>query len=471
MMTPVPVAVHRWFERGEGWAFDPRCTALLVAALNVLFDRQLKHPEPGPFLVRTAEGVWVGNLEPDSAALDPHVRPGETPILRAALLPYAPDGELEEVVLRDLARLSPRRPGEDAGLALQVSFGGAPEPARKQRRATAETAVAHLPPRVPRLFQPWLAALLLFSALAVAFTRPWTLLRHDPSAPEPTHAEKMASLLRQWGEAVPDESPDLVVGGFFALLAQPSWAADLDNAHPYHAFIRRLPEKPVAVSDSDEAAVREALAVLLAHLRTGPIPDTFDGLLEALDQTLTYENWWQEQGRWGRYTRSGDRPGKTVRDFVARFRRPEPEVTAVAEKMLPLLEKWRVPGFTRAEARQHPDLVCAAFFQLLRKKDFSYRQLRPNHPDTVFVSRLPDEPLDNGRPLMTAAELRAALNRLARQLDPAFAVGTPAGCLKKIEQEMDYKNWRATEGKGQRSYPDEEQRIDGHVAEFAARFK
>jgi len=28
-MIRVPVAVHRWFERGEGWAYDPLCAAPL----------------------------------------------------------------------------------------------------------------------------------------------------------------------------------------------------------------------------------------------------------------------------------------------------------------------------------------------------------------------------------------------------------------------------------------------------------
>jgi hypothetical protein len=110
-------------------------------------------------------------------------------------------------------------------------------------------------------------------------------------------------------------------------------------------------------------------------------------------------------------------------------------------------------------------------FRLLCKKDFSYRQLRPNHPDTVFVGRLPEDPLDDGRPLMTPHELRAALNRLARHLDPTFPGGSPAICLERIDREMDYKAWLATEGKGQRTYTDEEQRIDERVTEFARRFK
>jgi len=235
MMTPVPVAVHRWFAHGEAWAHDPLCAGLLApnpaAALNVLFDRQLKHPEPGPFLVRTGEGVWVGTLEPDGAVLDPRVSPGDTPILRAALLPYAPDGEVQEAVLRELARLSPRHPGEDAGLALAVSFEGTPEAPRPSRP----------PLRIPVSLLAT-AFLLLLAILTVALTRPWQLLGRGSAEPEPSNTAKMAALLRQWGETVPDERADPVVRRFFGLLARPSWAADLDPAaHPYHAFVRRLP--------------------------------------------------------------------------------------------------------------------------------------------------------------------------------------------------------------------------------------
>src|SRR5689334_1668442 len=116
----VAVAVHRWFERGEGWAHNSLCAARcgpdVAGSLNLLFDRQLKHPEPGPFQVQSPNGLWLGWVEPDRAPLDPRVEPDETPILRAALLPRPLDSLAQETVLCDLCLLSPRCPGEDASL-------------------------------------------------------------------------------------------------------------------------------------------------------------------------------------------------------------------------------------------------------------------------------------------------------------------------------------------------------------------
>src|SRR5205823_1495304 len=109
-------------------------------------------------------------------------------------------------------------------------------------------------------------------------------------------------------------------------------------------------------------------------------------------------------------------------------------------------------------------------------KDFGYRQLRPNHPDTVFVDRLPEEPADEGRPLVTAGELRLALHRLLHHLDPGFHPGAPSAgelgaCVDRVGREMDFERWRQTEGKGRRVYPDAEQHIDDSVAAFVRRFK
>ena len=63
-MIRVPVAVHRWFERGEGWAYEPlcaeRCGADRAGTLNALCDHQLKQPEPGGFLLHGQDGVWLG---------------------------------------------------------------------------------------------------------------------------------------------------------------------------------------------------------------------------------------------------------------------------------------------------------------------------------------------------------------------------------------------------------------------------
>src|SRR5262249_19183292 len=139
-----------------------------------------------------------------------------------------------------------------------------------------------------------------------------------------------------------------------------------------------------------------------------------DDLLNELDRAMTYEEWWQSSGRWRRYRAFDTRPGTEVSDLVDRFRRPERDVVAAAERMTELLSRWQVSGLRLADARRHPDQVAAVFFRLLCKRGFTYQQLRPNHPDTVFIDRLPEEPADGGRPTVTSAEMRQGLHELLR---------------------------------------------------------
>ncbi len=478
-MTQAAVAVHRWFERGEGWAFDPHCARLCgadpTAALNALFDRRLKSPEPGDFVqpVEGGEGVWVGRVERDAHPIDPRVKPGDTPILRAALLPYAPDGEVEERVLVALRQLSPLRPGEDPSLVLDVTLDSAPS--RPPRE----------PIRIPA-YVPVVAALLA-AAVGIALLRPWTwsFSRRGPAEPKAAHARQMLVLLRSWGDDLEDSAgrTDAVVARFFGLLSRPAWAARLDaDAHPYHAFVLRLPAQPVSVSDpADEKAVSAALNELLGYvalprINKPTIPATAEDLLPLVEAGMTYDAWWRAAGRWSRYTQRDERPAKEVRDFVGRFRRPEADFVAAAGNLVGLLARWREPGFARSDAEKHPEQVCHAFFGVLTKKGFRFAQLRPNHPDAVFVDRLPEEAVDDGRIVSSAAELRELLHGLLRHLDRSFNPADPANrdvgrCVDLVGREMDFGLWRDTEGKGLRNYTDAAGPIDAAVSEFAGRFK
>jgi hypothetical protein len=469
-MIRVPVAVHRWFERGEGWAYDPLCAARcgpdVAGTLNALLDCQLKQPEAGGFLLRGEDGVWLGWIEPDRAGLDPHLPPGEVPILRAGFLPYAPDGDLEERVLAELRRRSPRQPGEDASLTLEVVLGDEAPATTRPRRSL----------RVPA-WVPVVAALSVLGLVLGVLTRPWSFFSFGASGKP--HVRKMIGRLRQWGDTTFDDSDATrtgpVVSRFFDFLSRPSWSGRLDaDAHPYHAFPLRLPEEPIRPGDpGDESSVRLALGELLDRLGwsvPGGRRVELDELLDNLDRAMTYEDWWRSSGRWRRYRRLDAPLGAEMSDFVDRFRRPEPEVVVAAEKMLELLSRWQVSGLRPADARRHPDQVAAVFFRLLCKKDFTYRQLRPNHPDTVFVDRLPEEPADGGRPMVTAAEWQQALHELLRYLDvDATASSDLARCVERIGRAMDFGHWRQTAG--QREYPDVEQRIDESVRDFARRFK
>jgi hypothetical protein len=478
-MTPVPVAIHRWFERGEGWAYDPLCGERLgpevVAALNTAFDPRLKRPGMGPFvlLIPGSEEVWLGRVDPESEALDPRTRTGDTPVLRAVLLPYAPDGAVEDRILADLLGLSPRRPGPDLSLSLEVSFDDvvAPEPAPKPRREGG----------IP-IYLPVMVSLALAAMIGgFLWWRPWQGILRGVSQ-GPPYVQKMRTLLDHWGVSPGEESgTGDVVQAFFETVARPAWAASLDPAeHPYHAFVLRLPAAPVTVENpDDEESVRQGLLRLLEQLgdsRSATAPPSTEELLDRLERTLTYERWYRASGKWERYTKIDIRPAKRVVDLVGRFRRPEPELSTAAEVMRRLLVRWREASLDPEDARRHPDLVATAFFRLLCHRDFTAGQLRPDHPDTVFVDRLPEEPVGDGRPLMTPAELRTALHRLLSSLDRSFDPRTPVNqdlghCLKRVAEEMDFARWRQSEGKGKRKYPDEKQPIDAGVAAFAARFK
>src|SRR5262249_29152440 len=149
--------------------------------------------------------------------------------LRAAFLPYAPDGDLEERVLSELRCLSARQPGEDVSLTVEIDFGNESRPALRPHQSL----------RVP-FWVPVVTALSLLGMILLGLTRPWSSLSFG-SAGKP-HVRKMVTLLRQWGDTTFDENDATkkgpVVSRFFELLSRPSWAGRLDaNAHPYHAFL------------------------------------------------------------------------------------------------------------------------------------------------------------------------------------------------------------------------------------------
>src|SRR5262249_42720065 len=146
--------------------------------------------------------------------------------------------------------------------------------------------------------------------------------------------------------------PGLVASHFFEFLYWPSSVGGLDaDVHPYHAFLMRLPDEPITPSDpNDEASVRVALGELLERLKwRGPAGDRIgtEELLDSLDRAMTYEEWWRSSGRWRRYRALEVRPAPEVSDFVDRFRRPERDVIAAAEKMVELLSRWQVSGIAR----------------------------------------------------------------------------------------------------------------------------
>src|SRR5262245_33395219 len=65
------VAVHRWFKRGAGWAYDGWYAGRFPELLRAL-DGVLKAAALGPFEVPGLGGVLVGSKDPDPGCDDPH---------------------------------------------------------------------------------------------------------------------------------------------------------------------------------------------------------------------------------------------------------------------------------------------------------------------------------------------------------------------------------------------------------------
>src|SRR5262249_36903458 len=153
----------------------------------------------------------------------------------------------------------PRQPGEATSLTLQGPLGDETPTPPKLRR----------PLRIPA-YVPIVLALCVLGIVLLLLTRPWSFLSFG--SPGKPHVRKFVALLPQWGDTTFDEKDatktEAVGRHFFAFLSRPAWADRLDaDAHPYHAFVLRLPDAPIRVSNpEDEVSVRSGLRELLEGL-------------------------------------------------------------------------------------------------------------------------------------------------------------------------------------------------------------
>jgi hypothetical protein len=113
MIKKCPVAQHRWFEKGAGWAYDHAMDSRMPQ-LSVALDAELKKPVTADELIavcRRALGGWlVGERVADPYPPDPKaVARGGAFVLRVALLDQAdePDPDKQAEVREKLRRLPP----------------------------------------------------------------------------------------------------------------------------------------------------------------------------------------------------------------------------------------------------------------------------------------------------------------------------------------------------------------------------
>jgi hypothetical protein len=141
----VPVAVHRWFTKSEGWACHPEL-GLWAKELVHALDQYLKFTETEEeFLVPFGEGFLLGRKFPDEKCSNPKQANGKPFVLQCAYLEGPPPNEERIKTVRDLlAKLPlPEAEGKTKSLRVQLDI----KPATPRRSANHRQSPVEPTPR------------------------------------------------------------------------------------------------------------------------------------------------------------------------------------------------------------------------------------------------------------------------------------------------------------------------------------
>jgi hypothetical protein len=320
-----PVAVHRWFSRGEDWALHPYFTARMGELLRAL-DERLKARQPGPFEVEALGGLLVGELFDDPDCLDPRARDRRPCVIRVAFLPGRPASS-DQVVAALRTSPLPLGPGVDQGLIVPVSGPVAP--------LRSPSPVAAAPPERSR---SWAIPITVgLAAVVTVVVIGWQLTRApgDPSRPRPDPVYKDAT-------ARPLTVPD----DLLSLLRR---YEKVD--HPHVRFLVQRPEALVRSRGPDEKSYdrwrREQDHAFAAPLH--PLPRRLRERVarwRELDATLTEvaERMRQLRKRWDRQAEDRPAPVEEIEAFFEAAVRP-PALPPREELDHPAnVFLWRLPG-------------------------------------------------------------------------------------------------------------------------------
>src|SRR5579884_1348781 len=98
------VAVYRWFDNGEGWAYHPWFSARGLE-LSQAVDPILKAAPAGSFCIPALGGFLIGEHCEDPDCPDPKARARRPTVLRVAFLSRRPQHEDEATLLDALSQL------------------------------------------------------------------------------------------------------------------------------------------------------------------------------------------------------------------------------------------------------------------------------------------------------------------------------------------------------------------------------
>jgi hypothetical protein len=470
------VAVYRWFDDGEGWAFHPWFSARGTELSHAL-DGVLKSAPAGEFCIPALDGFLVGEHCEDLNCADPKAQGRRPTLLRAVFLLRCPDAGSRKDLLEALRAVDlPRQRRQDPQLKIaddvrnRLTFE-APVERNGAHKFVADAAIEpqtsrHLGVGLILLLVIGAAIALMVGVLGFAF-----LGFHAADANRSTSPASPIQSSQPPADTSSSTSPGSLDNNLESLTATRFRKALGPQArldHPYVAFLKaqaeRLPETERVYQNRAELP-----KLLLGFTLRDNLSD--DALADALTEQMQYERWREASAR--REFQDRDKPlPEELRRFVERFRRPTPGFRRAAVQMAQMVRGWGEPEPSEQFAEQQPFTVIDRFFAFLTRPRSLPRPLMLDHPTVAFLWRLPADPIAEGQTFDRDPELAGALRRLLYHLEGEAArvdaeANVPA-LLARIEKAMNYRDWCAA---GKRTYVDAERGLPDEVVRFARRFE
>lgn len=473
------VAVHRWFQDGEGWAFHPwfqdHFQELLASCNQLLRNR----PHPDQVKGAQAEAPWSHNdrycllvdHSPDPDCPDSRAVSRSPSIFRAVLV-SASISETEKARYREkLAHIQALRPGPDLSLELK--------PVQKKAEPSSKRLLFGV------------VAILALVAMILFATSPWSKRSSGGSAgtDAASATQQMTILLKNWGQSVENENNrQQVINQFFKFLSPPKTEDSLkEKKHLDYVFAKRFPQLSIETENSanDDRKLSKALRTAYECLKADevistegePAEDTNAALVtlvKAIGKQADYQKWWEERKKQRWCTGGVEKAKPETRAFVRKFAKPGvyADLEDSATTMVKMLKKWKVKEIEEKDAEARPQFVAECFFSVLslwhleREDESHWKKTKDGyHRYIAFLLRLPKEPLWPDGDAKVDDQLWELAKRLRAGNDPTTQI--PGDLLDEIEKKMQYSgDW--TPG---RKINDNADPVPKHIEDFVKRFQ
>ena len=456
-----PVAVHRWFRRGEGWAYhpvmEPRLDKLMLILKSRLDSRATLAVESAErFSLPWSQGALVGCQVRDSNCPDPQAQNRHPTILRVALVPRDVKPEARDAVLAKLSALDAAEPGENSCLKLFVNAG------ELISNKTRQPSVGS-----------WTKWGLVMALSGIIVCGVWLFGQGhigeylcsgeiDKKAQEAATSE-MGRLLDKWQVTMPEKQRDATAirSRFFTFLSLEEIRLPIEGQHPDKEFLRqRLRKKaPKDVPDTLRGLHRE-LKMVAARTDTPDSADEgrsladlqrdLDGLFKRIEARMDYRTWLKE---WDSNRPLGVSPWEEespteLRRFIYHFvprtdKRCLSREDAIA--IVRQLRGWKIRGVDEDDGETRPWFVAHCYMTLLSHSGLDATLEQDNSWHAAFAKRLPRRPPGaEGFVLIDCDDEGALVEKGLRPLAEALKVKQSTevvSLVNSIARGLKYKEW------------------------------